>query len=83
MSLPTSASPPITVVIATRLREDRLGSFTAMRASLTRQTVPWQAVIALTRVRTPYVNWADDDDEFTDDAMAVRLAALEDRKSVV
>lgn len=32
--------------------------------------------LALTQVRTPYVNWADDDDLFTDDAMAVRLDAL-------
>ncbi|WP_078971085.1 glycosyltransferase family 2 protein [Streptomyces chattanoogensis] len=104
----------ITVVIATRLREDRLGYLAAMHASLTRQTVPWEAVIALdgadparlpaplaadprirtlalprpvgaacarnlalTHVRTPYLNWADDDDEFTDDAMAVRLSTLE------
>ncbi|MET9507684.1 glycosyltransferase [Streptomyces flavidovirens] len=104
----------ITVVIASRLREDRLGYLTAMHASLTRQSVPWKAVIALdgaspdrlptplaadprvrtlalprpvgaacarnfalTQVRTPYVNWADDDDEFTDDAMSVRLNALE------
>lgn len=104
----------ITVVIATRLREDRLDYLTAMHASLTRQSVPWEAVIAidgadpqrlpaplvadprvrtlalprpvgaacarnlaLNEVRTEYVNWADDDDEFTDDAMAVRLTALE------
>ncbi|MEU9246580.1 glycosyltransferase [Streptomyces sp. NPDC048385] len=104
----------MTVVIATRLREDRLGYLTAMHASLTRQGVPWEAVIAidgadperlpapladdrrvrtlvlhrpvgaacarnlaLTQVRTRYVNWADDDDEFTDDAMAVRLSTLE------
>ncbi|MGW0312658.1 glycosyltransferase [Streptomyces flavidovirens] len=104
----------MTVVIASRLREDRLGYLTAMHASLTRQSVPWEAVIALdgaspdrlpaplaadprvrtlalprpvgaacarnlslTQVRTPYVNWADDDDEFTDDAMSVRLNALE------
>ncbi|MFF7337355.1 glycosyltransferase family 2 protein [Streptomyces sp. NPDC008163] len=104
----------ITVVIASQLREDRLEYLTAMHASLTRQSVPWEAVIALdgaspdllpaqlardtrvralalprpvgaacarnlalTEVRTPYVNWADDDDEFTDDAMAVRLNTLE------
>ncbi|MGA5076081.1 glycosyltransferase family 2 protein [Streptomyces griseoincarnatus] len=104
----------ITVVIATRLRDDRLDYLTAMHASLTRQSVPWEAVIALdgtaperlpaplahdsrtrtlrlprpvgaacarnlalTHVRTPYVNWADDDDEFTDDAMSVRLDTLE------
>ncbi|MEU1629244.1 glycosyltransferase [Streptomyces sp. NPDC020096] len=103
----------ITVVIATRLREDRLGYLTAMHASLTRQSVPWEAVIALdgtdpsrlptpladdsrvrtlalpsvgaacarnlalTQVRTRYVNWADDDDEFTSDAMAMRLTTLE------
>ncbi|MFD0459635.1 glycosyltransferase [Streptomyces violaceoruber] len=104
----------ITVVIATRLRDDRLDYLTAMHASLTRQSVPWEAVIALdgttperlpaalaqdsrirtltlprpvgaacarnlalTHVRTPYVNWADDDDQFTDDAMSVRLDILE------
>ncbi|MET9556823.1 glycosyltransferase [Streptomyces sp. NPDC006645] len=104
----------ITVVIATRLREDRLGHLTAMHASLTRQSVPWEAVIAidgadprrlpvplaadprvrilalprpvgaacarnlaLNKVHTPYTNWADDDDEFTDDAMAVRLDTLQ------
>ncbi len=85
-----------------------------MHASLTRQSVPWEAVIALdgadparlpaplaadprvrtlalpravgaacarnlalNEVRTEFVNWADDDDEFTDDAMAVRLGTLE------
>ena len=85
-----------------------------MYDSLTRQSVPWEAVIAvdgadperlpaplagdarvgilalprpvgaacarnfaLTQARTPYVNWADDDDEFTDDAMRVRLTVLE------
>ncbi|MFD4123921.1 glycosyltransferase family 2 protein [Streptomyces globisporus] len=104
----------ITVVIASQLREDRLAYLTAMHASLARQSVPWEAVIALdgaspdrlpaplaqdprvrtlalprpvgaacarnlalTDVRTPYVNWADDDDVFTDDAMAVRLNVLE------
>lgn len=85
-----------------------------MHASLTRQSVSWEAVIAidgagperlpapiaddprvrtlvlhrpvgtacarnlaLTQVRTRDVNWADDADEFTDDAMAVRLITLE------
>ncbi|MGC0328116.1 hypothetical protein RKD23_001106 [Streptomyces sp. SAI-170] len=85
-----------------------------MHTSLTRQPVPWEAVIALdgadparlpaplaadprirtlalprpvgaacarnlalTQVRTPYVNWADDDDEFTDSAMRARLTVLE------
>ncbi|MEU7205607.1 glycosyltransferase [Streptomyces sp. NPDC045470] len=104
----------ITVVIATRLREDRLGYLTAMHASLSRQSVPWEAVIAvdgadparlpaplaadprirprvvprpvgaacarnlaLNDVRTPYVNWADDDDLFTDHAMSARLDALQ------
>ncbi|GHH29535.1 glycosyltransferase family 2 protein [Streptomyces rubradiris] len=104
----------ITVVIATRLREDRLGFLTALHTSLTRQTVPWEAVIALdgadperlpaplagdprvrtlalprpvgaacarnlalTLVRTPYVNWADDDDLFPDGALAARLDTLE------
>ncbi|MDX2553237.1 glycosyltransferase family 2 protein [Streptomyces stelliscabiei] len=104
----------MTVVIATQLRPDRLDHLTAMYESLTRQSVPWEAVIALdgadrTRlptplaedsrvcilslprqvgaacarnlalggVRTEFVNWADDDDEFTDDAMAVRLRTLE------
>ncbi|MDJ0464694.1 glycosyltransferase [Streptomyces sp. H27-C3] len=104
----------ITVIIASRLREDRLGYLSAMHASLTRQSVPWEAIIsldgvspdrlpaplaldsrvrtlvlprpvgaacarnlALPLVRTPYCNWADDDDEFTDDAMSVRLNTLE------
>ncbi|MFK0121186.1 glycosyltransferase family 2 protein [Streptomyces sp. NPDC090994] len=104
----------MTVVIATRLRDDRLDYLTSLHTSLTRQSVPWQAVItldgadparlpaplaadprvrvlplprpvgaacarnfALNQVRTPYVNWADDDDEFTDDAMAARLSVLE------
>ncbi len=108
------STPPITVVIASRLREDRLDYLTAMHASLTRQSVPWEAVIALdgadpsrlpaplaadprirtltlprpvgaacarnlalTQVRTKFVNWADDDDEFTDGAMTARLSALE------
>ncbi|MFE0188000.1 glycosyltransferase family 2 protein [Streptomyces sp. NPDC058989] len=35
--------------------------------------------LALNEVRTEYVNWADDDDEFTDDAMAVRLHTLEEK----
>jgi hypothetical protein len=33
--------------------------------------------LALNEVRTEFVNWADDDDEFTDSAMAVRLHTLE------
>ncbi|MFB7630508.1 glycosyltransferase [Streptomyces sp. NPDC056149] len=85
-----------------------------MHASLTRQSVPWEAVVALdgadparlpaalsrdprvrtlelppvgaacarnlalNTVRTEYVNWADDDDEFADDAMALRLHTLEE-----
>ncbi|MGY4968342.1 glycosyltransferase family 2 protein [Streptomyces nigrescens] len=106
--------PKITVVIATQLREERLEYLTAMHTSLKRQSVPWEAVIALdgadpallpaplaadprvrtlalprpvgaacarnfalTEVRTEYVNWADDDDAFTDWAMAVRLHTLE------
>ncbi len=106
--------PKITVVIATRLRTDRLAFLVSMHASLCRQGVPWEAVVALdgadparlpaalagdprvrvlalprpvgaacarnlalNEVRTEYVNWADDDDEFTDDAMALRLHALE------
>ncbi|MGW2476935.1 glycosyltransferase, partial [Streptomyces sp. NPDC001665] len=85
-----------------------------MHASLTRQAVPWEAVIALdgadpsllpaplaaddrvrvlalprpvgaacarnlalTQVRTPYVNWADDDDLFPDHAMSTRLEVLQ------
>ncbi len=40
-------SPRITVVIATRLHDDRLDYLTATHASLTRQTVPWEAVIAI------------------------------------
>ncbi|MFF4822698.1 glycosyltransferase family 2 protein [Streptomyces sp. NPDC001212] len=106
--------PLITVVIATRLREDRLAYLAAMHASLQRQSVAWEAVIALdgadsdrlptplsndprirtltllrpvgaacarnlalNEVRTPYVNWADDDDEFTDRTMETRLSTLE------
>ncbi|MFE5934223.1 glycosyltransferase family 2 protein [Streptomyces sp. NPDC056470] len=106
--------PPITVVIATRLREDRLGYLTAMHTSLTRQRVPWEAVIALdgadparlpaplaqdprvrtlalpravgaacarnlalTKVRTPYVNWADDDDVFPEHSLSARLNTLD------
>ncbi|MFI0743001.1 glycosyltransferase [Streptomyces sp. NPDC021100] len=37
----------MTVVIATQLREDRLEYLAAMHASLTRQSVPWEAVIAI------------------------------------
>ncbi|AJC55061.1 glycosyltransferase [Streptomyces sp. 769] len=106
--------PKVTVVIATQLREDRLGYLAAMHASLDRQSVPWEAVVAidgvdsdrlpkqlatdprirtlvlprpvgaacarnlaLNEVRTEYVNWADDEDEFTDWAMALRLHTLE------
>ncbi len=108
-----SETPLITVVIATQLREDRLDYLTAMHASLTRQSVPWEAVVALdgadparlptalshdprvrtvelpavgaacarnlalTDVRTEFCNWADDDDEFTDTAMARRLKILQ------
>ncbi|MFJ2296845.1 glycosyltransferase family 2 protein [Streptomyces sp. NPDC087894] len=103
------------MVIATQLRPERLAFLTAMHASLCRQSVPWEAIVALdgadrTRlpaalaadprvrilalprpvgaacarnlalndVRTKYVNWADDDDEFTDWAMALRLRTLEE-----
>ncbi|MFD4022265.1 glycosyltransferase family 2 protein [Streptomyces sp. NPDC058576] len=103
----------ITVVIASQLRDDRLDYLTAMHASLSRQSVPWEAVIALdgaspdrlpaplaqdprvrtlalpravgaacarnlalNLVRTPYVNWADDDDTFPDHAMSTRLNVL-------
>ncbi|WP_405595455.1 glycosyltransferase family 2 protein [Streptomyces sp. NBC_01092] len=101
--------------MTTQLRPDRLPYLTAMHESLTRQSVPWEAVIALdgadparlpapladdsrvrvlalprpvgaacarnlalNEVRTEYVNWADDDDEFTDWAMALRLRTLEE-----
>ncbi|WP_079125841.1 glycosyltransferase family 2 protein [Streptomyces sp. ERV7] len=37
----------MTVVIATQLRPERLPFLEAMHASLTRQTVPWQAVLVL------------------------------------
>lgn len=111
---PALPTPLITVVIATRLREDRLNHLTAMHASLTRQTAPWEAVIvldgadpehlpaplaadprvralplprpvgaacarnlALTAVRTEYMNWADDDDLFPDYAMRARLDTLQ------
>lgn len=107
--------PKITVVIATQLRPERLVFLEAMHASLCRQSVPWEAIVALDDadparlptalaadprvralvlprpvgaacarnfslddVRTEYVNWADDDDEFTDDAMEVRLRVLEE-----
>ncbi|WP_406439106.1 glycosyltransferase [Streptomyces sp. NBC_01613] len=103
------------MVIATQLRPDRLAFLVSMHASLCRQSVPWEAVVALdgadparlpaalaadpcvrvlalprpvgaacarnlalNEVRTEYVNWADDDDEFTDNAMALRLHALEE-----
>jgi hypothetical protein len=83
-----------------------------VHASLDRQSVPWEGVIAidgavlpaplaedprvrtlvlprpvgaacarnlaLNEVRTEFCNWADDDDEFTDDAMAVRLRVIKE-----
>ncbi|MEU2874097.1 glycosyltransferase [Streptomyces olivoreticuli] len=101
--------------MATQLRADRLNYLTAMHTSLTRQSVPWEAVIALDgaapdllpaplandprvrtlalprpvgaacarnlaldAVRTPFCNWADDDDEFCEGAMDVRLKVLKD-----
>ncbi|MEU9303167.1 glycosyltransferase [Streptomyces sp. NPDC048269] len=101
------------MVIATQLREDRLGYLDAMHASLRRQNVPWEAVIAidgadparlpaslaedprvrtlalprpvgaacarnlaLNEVRTPLMNWADDDDELTEDSLSTRLTEL-------
>ncbi|MEV3857583.1 glycosyltransferase [Streptomyces sp. NPDC050095] len=42
-----SARPDITVVIATRLRPERLGYLTELHASLQRQTVPFEAVLVL------------------------------------
>ncbi|WP_345567518.1 glycosyltransferase family 2 protein [Streptomyces plumbiresistens] len=103
------------MVIATQLRPERLAFLAAMHASLCRQSVPWEAVVALdgadptrlpaalavdprirtlalprsvgaacarnfalNEVRTEYVQWADDDDEFTDWAMALRLRTLEE-----
>ncbi|MER5443125.1 glycosyltransferase [Streptomyces sp. NPDC002790] len=102
------------MVIATQLRPDRLAFLTAMHASLCRQSVSVEIIVALdgadparlpaalaadsrvrtlalprpvgaacarnfalTEVRTEYLNWADDDDEFTDWAMALRLRTLE------
>ncbi|MFG2115543.1 glycosyltransferase family 2 protein [Streptomyces sp. NPDC048718] len=41
------SSPQITVVITTRLRPERLPYLQQMHASLTRQTVPWKAVLVL------------------------------------
>ncbi|MFD9817483.1 glycosyltransferase [Streptomyces violascens] len=86
-----------------------------MHASLTRQGVSWEAVVAvdgadpallpeplqadprvrtlvlprpvgaacarnlaLAQVRTEFVNWADDDDEFADDALELRLSTLQE-----
>lgn len=103
------------MVIATQLRPDRLAFLVSMHASLCRQSVPWEAVVALdgadparlpaalladprvrvlslpravgaacarnlalNEVRTEFVNWADDDDEFTESAMALRLRVLEE-----
>ncbi|MFF8022170.1 glycosyltransferase family 2 protein [Streptomyces sp. NPDC007896] len=105
------------MVIATQLRPDRLAFLVSMHASLCRQSVPWEAVVALdgadparlpaalvadprvrvlslpravgaacarnlalNEVRTEFVNWADDDDEFTDNAMALRLRVLEETR---
>ncbi|MEV0445831.1 glycosyltransferase [Streptomyces spectabilis] len=39
--------PEISVVIATRLRPERLGYLVDMHASLIRQSVPWEAVLVL------------------------------------
>lgn len=39
--------PKITGVIATQLRPDRLAFLVSMHASLCRQTVPWETVVAL------------------------------------
>lgn len=36
--------------------------------------------LALNEVRTEFVNWADDDDEFTNNAMVLRLRVLEETK---
>ncbi|MGT2531533.1 hypothetical protein [Streptomyces virginiae] len=41
------SAPQITVVIATQLRPERLPYLQEMHASLTRQTVPWEAVLVL------------------------------------
>ncbi|WP_446038065.1 glycosyltransferase family 2 protein [Streptomyces sp. SID1121] len=104
----------ITVVVASRQHEDRLDCLTPIHASLTRQSVSWEAVnaldgaspdrlpiplaedprvrtlalprpvgaacarnLALNQAHTRCTNRADNDDEFTDDAMSVRLDALE------
>ncbi|MFB7255056.1 glycosyltransferase family 2 protein [Streptomyces nojiriensis] len=41
------SAPQITVVIATQLRPERLPYLQEMHASLTRQSVPWEAVLVL------------------------------------
>ncbi|MEV5994691.1 glycosyltransferase [Streptomyces sp. NPDC052115] len=46
-ALSPHSRPDITVVIATRLRPERLGYLAELHASLTRQTVPWEAVLVL------------------------------------
>ncbi|MDX3855670.1 glycosyltransferase family 2 protein [Streptomyces sp. AK02-01A] len=46
-SLPRHVRPEITIVIATQLRPERLTYLTELHASLTRQTVPWEAVLVL------------------------------------
>ncbi|MFH8991381.1 glycosyltransferase family 2 protein [Streptomyces sp. NPDC017940] len=45
--LPPHSRPDITVVIATRLRPERLGYLAELHTSLTRQTVPWEAALVL------------------------------------
>ncbi|MET9544233.1 glycosyltransferase [Streptomyces sp. NPDC006627] len=45
--LSSHSRPDITVVIATRLRRERLGYLADLYASLMRQTVPWEAVLVL------------------------------------
>ncbi len=45
--LSSHSRPDITVVIATRLRPERLGYLAELHASLMRQTVPWEAALVL------------------------------------
>ncbi|MFE0055303.1 glycosyltransferase family 2 protein [Streptomyces sp. NPDC059003] len=45
--LSSHSRPDITVVIATRLRPERLGYLAELHTSLTRQSVPWEAVLIL------------------------------------